>query len=334
MSNLISILMPVKNAEPFLEECLESILEQDEAHWELIAVNDHSTDNSLATLNSFAKQDERIKVMSCDEKGVIPALRLAYENSIGALIHRMDADDLMPKKKLSSLKHAILASPKGSVASGKVYYFSKEGLNEGYRNYERWLNQLCTKKNQWEEIYKECVIASPNWMIRRSDLEQVNAFRVNRYPEDYDLVFRFYEANYKVVCLDKITHHWRDHKARSSRNMEVYKHNDYFELKWFYFKKLDYRSDRPLMIWGAGPKGKKLARTINEDGTSFNWVSNNPNKHGKEIYNKILASFESILHQDQPQILIAVGNKEAQKKIRLFLNQHDYSEGKDYFFFC
>lgn len=334
MSNLISILMPVKNARPFLPSCIKSLLEQDETEWELIAVNDHSTDDSLSLLKNYASQDDRIKVLNSDGKGVIPALRKAYENSRGNLIHRMDADDIMPEKKLSKLKETILSSKTGSVATGKVKYFSNEGLNEGYKNYEAWLNRLCIQGSQWEEIYKECVIASPNWMIRRADLEKVDAFRPNRYPEDYDLVFRFYQANYEVVCTEQITHFWRDHAARSSRNMEVYKHNDYFGLKWFYFKQIEYQADRHLMIWGAGPKGKKLARTLKQDGVDFNWVSNNPNKHGKEIYNRILTSFEAILKKDRPHILVAVGKKGAQRNIRAFLNKHGYSEGKDYYFFC
>ncbi len=64
---LISILMPVYNAAPFLEACLDSIVEQSSKDWELIAVNDQSTDTSLEILNKYASKDKRIRVL--DNKG-------------------------------------------------------------------------------------------------------------------------------------------------------------------------------------------------------------------------------------------------------------------------
>ena len=54
--NLISILLPVRNAESFLSACLESIQNQTETNWELIAIDDHSTDRSFEILNSFSKE--------------------------------------------------------------------------------------------------------------------------------------------------------------------------------------------------------------------------------------------------------------------------------------
>ncbi|MEQ8910015.1 MAG: glycosyltransferase family A protein [Vicingaceae bacterium] len=334
MSSLISILMPVKNAAPFLAACLESILAQDEENWELLAIDDHSSDSSRAILENYSQKEQRIKRYTNDGEGIIPALRKAYQKSKGKIIHRMDADDLMPPKKLSRLKKELIKAGEGCLVSGKVEYFAKNGLNDGYRRYADWLNQLIEQDNHWQDIYKECVIASPNWFIYRNDLDKVGAFNANRYPEDYDLVFRFYQAKLKVCSVKQLTHLWRDHEKRSSRTLEVYKNNDYLELKWHYFKRLDYQSNRPLMIWGAGPKGKKLAKVLQQDQVDFEWVSNNPNKHGKEIYRQILASFEKIVRTNNPQILVAVGQKGAQAKIKSFLHQQGHQQGRDYFFFC
>ena len=73
-SELISIIMPVKNAGKFLHECLQSIGNQIERNWELIAVNDHSTDNSKIILHQFAQNDERVKVL--DNRSVVTYLML------------------------------------------------------------------------------------------------------------------------------------------------------------------------------------------------------------------------------------------------------------------
>jgi len=58
---------------------------------------------------------------------------------------------------------------------------------------------LTAKGNNFQEIYKECVIPSPCWMIYRTDMDKCQAFLPNRYPEDYDLCFRFYENGMRTT---------------------------------------------------------------------------------------------------------------------------------------
>ena len=69
----ISIVIPVYNAEKYLEECLNSILKQDFDNFEAICVNDGSPDNSLEILRSYAERDERFKVLSQEIQGVTAA---------------------------------------------------------------------------------------------------------------------------------------------------------------------------------------------------------------------------------------------------------------------
>ncbi|MBL4707711.1 MAG: glycosyltransferase family 2 protein [Flavobacteriales bacterium] len=330
---LISIVMPVKNAGLYLEDCLKSIQDQTEEHWELLAVNDHSSDESYLILERFAATDSRIKVFNNKEKGIINALRTAYAESKGTFIHRMDADDLMVSTKLDILKGTLVESGIGHVATAKVQYFAKDGVNEGYMNYEAWLNSLCDQNNHWEELFKECVIASPNWMMHRSDFDTCGGFNSDTYPEDYDLVFRMYQAGIKVLAANKVTHLWRDHSERSSRNDANYAHNTFFEIKIHYFLALKQKSECPLVIWGAGKKGKRMAKLLKERNIPFNWVSNNPNKHGKEIYDQLMESFESIATRDNPQIVITVALRDAKQEIVAFLQKLNLKEGSDFYFF-
>ena len=104
--------MPVKNAGKFLHECLQSIRDQTEAKWELIAVNDHSTDDSKQILQHFAQNDARIKVLENKGSGIISALQTGYQLTTGNFIHRMDADDVMPIIKLKVLKRYFLKMAK------------------------------------------------------------------------------------------------------------------------------------------------------------------------------------------------------------------------------
>jgi len=332
MDNLISIVMPVKNAALYLEACLESILSQSEINWELIAINDHSSDHSMEILQSHESKDAKISVFNNNGNGIIDALRLAYSKTKGNYIHRMDADDLMVKTKLEKLKTILTSRGRGNVATGKVQYFSDNGVSEGYRNYEKWLNNLCENNSHWKEIYKECVIPSPCWLVYREDFEAAGGFNSNIYPEDYDLAFRFYELGLNVLSSNEVLHLWRDHLERSSRNHEHYHQNTFFNIKIHYFLKLSKKANRPLIIWGAGKKGKKLAKILEIEGLDFTWVSNNPNKHGKEIYNKLMQSFRIIVKENRPQILITVAQRNAKKEIIEFLNGQKMSEGLDYYF--
>lgn len=333
MSELISILMPVKNADNYLEDCLRSIIDQHYQNWELIAVNDHSTDSSADLLKHFARLDERINFAENEANGIIPALRTAFKKAKGELIHRMDADDLMPPNKLATLYEMYAAKGKGKVYTGKVKYFAARGVSNGYKKYENWLNRMAEHQNHWEQLYQECVIASPAWLIHREDLLQCGAFESDRYPEDYDLVFRFYRQGLDVISSKEVVHCWRDHSERTSRNHEHYQANSFFALKLHYFFELDRDFDRPLLIWGAGPKGKRLAKMLKVRGENFKWISNNPNKHGKEIYGKLMRSFKEIIQLDHPQIIITVAQKGAKKEILKFLNENELKEKKDFWFF-
>ena len=279
--SLISIIMPVKNAGKYLSECLDSILTQSIDNWELLAVNDNSSDNSFDMLNEFAKQDNRIHVFQNTGSGIIDALQLGYAKSKGNFITRMDSDDKMDKEKLFHLQNALIENGNGYVATGFVKYFSENALGNGYKKYETWLNTLTEGATNFNEIYKECVIPSPCWMVNRIDFEKCGAFHSNVYPEDYDLCFRFYENILNVCGVNKILHYWRDYTERTSRNDDNYADNRFLDVKLHYFLKLDHKKEKELALYGAGKKGKLLAKKLIVNNISFSWCTNNSKKNRK-----------------------------------------------------
>jgi len=335
MANLlISILMPVKNTADFLSDCLNSIIQQTEQHWELLAVNDHSSDDSLAILNQFAAKDSRIKVLNNNGVGIIDALSLAYKHSTGQLITRMDSDDMMLPNKLAILKKQLVEKGESYLSTGLVQYFSANELGNGYLKYQDWLNEMTMTGTNFQDIYKECVIPSPCWMVHRTDLEKCAAFRPDRYPEDYDLCFRFYENGFKVIPNDKVLHQWRDYPDRTSRTDKNYADNRFLDLKIHYFLKLEKDKKRPLVIWGAGKKGKWIARQLIAQKVDFQWICNNDKKIGRDIYGQLLLPFNAIKKMNQPQLIISVAGEVPQKEILYYLDKEDLRKGEDFFFFC
>lgn len=333
-NNLVSILIPFKNTVVFLDECLKSILKQTYSNWEVIAVNDNSTDKSLQLVQSFAERDTRIKVIQNQGSGIIDALRTAYSKSNGDFITRMDSDDIMSSNKLKVMVASLSNKGSGHVAIGKVKYFSDRGISNGYERYETWLNSLTELGVNYTEIYKECVIPSPCWMAFRKDLEACNAFEPNRYPEDYDLAFRFYEKGLKCIPCNELLHFWRDYDTRTSRTSEHYAQNYFLDIKLHYFIKLEHKKNRPLVVWGAGKKGKDISKILVQKQIDFHWVCDNPKKIGKSIYENEMMHFEHILNLKNPQIIVSVANKEAQNSIRKFLSTLELVAMRDYFFFC
>ncbi|TXG39398.1 glycosyltransferase family 2 protein [Seonamhaeicola maritimus] len=331
---LISILTPFKNTANYLVECLDSILNQSYTNWELLIIDDHSNDDSYSLVKKYSEKDNRIKLFKNDREGIISALQLAFKNSSGNYITRMDSDDIMLPNKLEILANSLLQFGKLHVAVGLVEYFSEHGVGEGYKSYETWLNNLTETGNNYNEIYKECVIPSPCWMLHRDDLIACGAFNPSIYPEDYDLTFRFYKHGFKCIPCDKVIHKWRDYSTRTSRTHIHYAQNHFTTLKVNHYLVIDYNEDKTPVIWGAGTKGKLMAKLFLEHEISFEWICDNPNKIGRDIYGKELLNFESLATIKNSQSLITVANKDAQKQIRKYLAKLNLEPIKDYIFFC
>lgn len=268
--------MPFRNAALWIEETIKSILDQTFTNWELIAVNDYSEDNTVTLIQNF--NDSRIQIVRNEGKGIVPALQTALSKATGDFITRMDADDVMPVNKLNTL----LANTKEGkyIVTGKVQYFSEKEVSEGYRKYEDWLNERVDKNDHYDHIYRECVIASPNWLAPTKHIKQDRIFEQLRYPEDYDMTFLWRQWNYKVISVNEVTHLWREHPARTSRNSEVYDQPSFFKLKLDWFK--DSEQGTSLGVFGAGPKGKMVIEHLKHD-FEISWFDHEYEKYSATI---------------------------------------------------
>ena len=331
---LVSIITPFKNTALFLTEMLDAVISQSYSNWELLIVNDHSTDTSNDLVAQYALKDERIKLLQNKGTGIIEALQTGYNKSEGDFITRMDSDDIMTPNKLESMVLDLQSNGLGHIALGHVKYFCEGEIGEGFKNYENWLNSLTSKGNNFSDLYKECVIPSPCWMVHQLDFDNCGGFNSSTYPEDYDLVFRFFEKGYKCIPSSQVLHHWRDYSSRASRTDANYADNTFVDLKLFYFLKLHKNIEKPLVIWGAGAKGKRIAKELLSQNIAFHWVCDNPKKIGKDIYGKQMLPFTEIDTFENAQNIITVANIQAQQEIRKFFEVRKKESMVDFFFFC
>jgi len=101
MNELVSIITPCYNSEKFLEECISSVLNQTYQNWELLIVDDNSSDNSSILINSYSKKDERIKPLYLnDNVGAAMARNMAISKAKGKYLAFLDSDDVWLPKKL------------------------------------------------------------------------------------------------------------------------------------------------------------------------------------------------------------------------------------------
>ena len=266
----VSILMPAKNAELFISAAIQSVIEQEFQNWELLVIDDFSTDTTFQCVEKWVQKDSRIKLFPNKFPGIIPALQMAFEHSTGAYITRMDADDLMSVGKLRNLHDIVVDSPR-TIATGCVKYFSDTSVSDGYRRYEDWLNKLVEKNEFYTSLYRECIIASPNWMVHRSCFENDFCFNELNYPEDYDMVFHWYKSGYVIRGVNEITHLWREHPNRTSRHHDAYQQESFFWLKTNYFADLEIEKGEKVQLFGAAAKGRMVAKILMDREVNFDW---------------------------------------------------------------
>lgn len=326
---MLSIITPYKNAASYLNPCIQSVLNQSFTNWQWILVNDGSTDDSLQIVTEAAKKDQRLLLLENTGTGILPALQMALNYAKGTFITRMDADDIMPTSRLKLMVKALEAASPKTVVTGTVAYISEQPISEGYLQYEAWLNKRVEKSDHWKHIYRECVIASPNWMMRTDELLAINGFDSLLYPEDYDLCFRWYAQKFTIKALTQTTLHWREHPSRTSRNSEHYQQPAFFELKLKRFLELDYKANKPLIVMGEGVKAKLTATFLEKQHVPFLQMANK--KQPEHLSNMLYP--ENLKRYKNAQILIAVyPDKEKRQAMEKWLSKFDFELGKNYWY--
>ena len=122
----VSVIVPVYNVENFLKECLDSIVNQTLYDIEIICINDGSTDNSLAILESYAKSDDRIKIISQENKGLGAVRNVAFNHISGDYVFFIDSDDYIDLNTLKKLYENAISNDSDLVFF-KIARFDEEG---------------------------------------------------------------------------------------------------------------------------------------------------------------------------------------------------------------
>ena len=195
----ISVCMVTYNASPFLRECLDSILSQTFSDYELLIVDDGSTDDTVDIIRSYP--DRRIRLIR-HRHDYIASLNLLYNNALGKYIARMDADDIMVSDRLQAQYEYMEAHPETDILGGHMHCF-----NAG--EYDCILP--AGTDITMPQMLEQCYVANPTSFIRRSSwVSHHLSYRSEGiYAEDYNLWLDALLGGLRIRNLDKIVVHYR-----------------------------------------------------------------------------------------------------------------------------
>ena len=180
-----SIVLPTKNNAVFLELAIDSIISQTYRDWELIIVNDGSTDNTTALLQQYLS-DTRVQVHTLDQsKGVPYALNLGISHATGEWVVRHDGDDVSLPSRLGTLHNFIKSRADLVLLGSDIYLCNRDGAIYSTQTY-CYDDQAI--RNKWLRASPFC---HPSITFRRASFLQAGGYNASlRVAEDYELYFR------------------------------------------------------------------------------------------------------------------------------------------------
>lgn len=332
---VVSVLMPCYNAAETLPSALESLTRQALTDFELIAVDDGSTDETITLLRTWAADDARLNIFSQAHRGIVKALNTGLNVCQADYVARMDADDLAHPDRLARQIAFLDQHPDTALVGCQVKAFPPGEVRRGFEIYLEWQNSLLTDESIRREIFVESPLAHPSVMVRKNWILEVGGYQEHGWPEDYDLWLRLYLAGARFAKLPEVLLEWREHEERLTRQDSRYSLENFLRVKAHYLVRGPLHGRGSVLIWGAGMIGRRLSKHLQREGAPLSaFVDVDPQKIGRTRHGIPILSPEDLPDwwqgSPRPVVLAAVGARGARQLIRQYLTQQGLQEGVDW----
>ena len=207
-NQLVSIIVPMYNAEKYMSECLDSLINQDYENLEIVLVDDGSTDKTLKICNEYAKKDKRVKVIHQKNSGVSEARNNGINKSTGEYITFVDSDDFIAKDFISYYVE-LINKTNADIALSRMPVKYRTGESKQVLNNEEKIEVITGKECALEMLYYKIFIASWNKLFKRKLLVDNNIlFNKNiHFGEGFNYsVDAFLKAN--KVCITSLNKYY------------------------------------------------------------------------------------------------------------------------------
>ena len=220
---LISIIIPVYNVEKYIKRCLDSIVIQSYTNFEIILVNDGSTDNSLLICDDYCKMDSRIKIISIPNGGVSNARNIGIDTCIGELITFIDADDWVACDYLEALYSALINNQADISCCG--YEIRDEIKKLG----EKKLDLLTLNKEKALDCYSNSYITCVYGKLYRKKIIAELRFDTNIYYSEDALFYTEACLKSKIITFINKTLYYYFINPKGAMHSFIYskRHTDY-----------------------------------------------------------------------------------------------------------
>lgn len=217
-SPALSVILPVRNAITTVESAIQSVLKSTFQDFELVIVDDGSTDGSDQRIRSF--DDDRIRFFRNPTPDFCTALNLAVENCQAPLIARMDADDRNYPQRFTVQLEAMQQNG-WDIVGGLVRIVDRKNRPvPSYARYERWINSHRDNESIRAHRFVESPLANPSTLAKREVYSE--PFRDGPFPEDYNFWLHAIHRGFSCGKVDQVVIDWIDSPSRTTRNHSRY----------------------------------------------------------------------------------------------------------------
>lgn len=336
---LVSVVMPAYNAASTVGRAVASIRAQTLLNWELLAVDDGSTDDTRAILDHLAIHDPRIRVLARPHEGVVAASNAGIAVARAEYVARMDADDESHPERLAGqldFFHAAANRAVG-VVSSLVEFGGNRLASAGYALHVDWINGLVTEEQMALNRFVELPFAHSSVMFRRALVEKFGAYRAGDFPEDYEWWLRWMDAGVRTAKVARVLLRWNDPAGRLSRTDARYDPEAFFRVKAAYIARwLSAESgsaSREILVWGAGRPTRKRAAHLQPHGVRIaGYIDVDAKKVGRGVGGTGLPVIapDALPPPGRVFVLGYVSTRGAREWNRRELHARGYVEGRDF----
>lgn len=222
---IVSIITPTYNHEAYIAECIGSVLAQDYQDWEMIIVDDGSTDHTWDLINSFADQDTRIRPFRQENQGIwrlSNTYNFALGKSSGKLIAILEGDDYWPDNKLSYQVPHHTNHDKLIMSHGRVGVVSLDQPASDYCTPPIRGQATTTQYLRWALLCQSCIMPV-SVIVDRVALLQIRGFHQDPgFPAvDFSTWLRLFELPGLVTWLDQLLGYWRQSNSQVTQKLGI-----------------------------------------------------------------------------------------------------------------
>jgi len=326
----VSVLIPARDAARTITPCLRSVQRQSETAWECVVIDDGSDDDTAGTVERFADRDPRFRLVRRDRRGLVDSLNDGVARCRASWIARMDADDLMHRRRLQDQLDLLRARPRLDAVGTHVRLFPRAALGPGMRAYEAWLNAVRDTGDVARERWIECPVAHPTLTIRTA-LLRAAPYRRSDWPEDYDLILRLLRDGRSIGVVPRRRHAWRVHSRRLSRSDERYGSERFTRCKAYDLARTVLAGVGQYALWGYGHTGRALRAALADEGRRVaTIVEVHPGRVGNVIHGAPVIAPDALDRRLHTPLIVSVAGAGPRARIRSFLAARGFVELRDF----